>query len=126
MNLWTLFPEALLQVNGILFLPYVGILFYFYVFFALVKHSEQRICLAIFVLLTVVASGIMLNNLGPGAGKIVPPLSLFIVMAMPVLMVIIQLIKKSYIAVRIWSLVTLAGLAHSISWSAWLFAMARS
>ena len=126
MNLWNLFPEFLLKIDGILLLPYLTILFYLYVFYAMVKNVGQRLYLTVFVLLTLVASVIMFKNIGPQAGKSIPPSTLLIVMIMPIVILVIKLYKKAYNEARIWFVVTLAGWLHSISWSVWLFALARS
>lgn len=124
MNLWNLFPEFLLKIDGILLLPYLAILFYLYVFYAMVKNAGERIYLTLFVLLTLVASVIMLKNMGPPVGKIIPPSTLLLVMIIAIL--VLKLYKKAYNKARIWFVVTLAGWLHSISWSVWLFALARS
>lgn len=126
MNLWNLFPECLLKIDGILLLPYLAILFYLYVLYAMVKNAGQRIYLIVFVLLTLVASVIMLKNMGPPVGKIIPPAILLMVMIMPIVILVIKLYKKAYNEARIWFVVTLAGWLHSISWSVWLFALAGS
>jgi len=125
-NLWNLFPEFLLKIDGILRLPYLAILFYLYVFYAMVKNAGERIYLTVFVLLTLVASVIMLKNMVPPVGKIIPPSTLLLVMIMPIAILVLKLYKKAYNEARLWFVVTLAGWLHSISWSVWLFALARS
>ena len=126
MNLWSLFPEFLLGVNGILYLPYLAIPFYLYVCYALVNHVSERVYLIVFVLLTLLTSGIMLISMGPQIGKVIPPLALLAVMVMPLVMLLIKLYHKAYGEARIWFMVTLASWLHSMSWSVWLFALAGS
>ncbi len=126
MNLWNLFPEFLLSINGILRLPYLTILFYIFVVYALIKNADQRKYIAVFLLLTLVASGIMFINQGPQIGKFIAPLTLLFVMVMPLIVMTIKLHNKSYREARIWLIVTSAGWFHSISWSVWLFALAGS
>jgi len=125
-NLWKLFPECLLNVDGILLTPYVTILVYLYVVYAMVKYAGQRIYLTVFVLLTLMASVIMLKNMGPQAGKIIPPSALLTVMMMPIVLLGINLYKKDYSVACVWFAATVAGWLHSISWSVWLFVLARS
>jgi len=125
-NLWSFFPEFILRIDGILFLPYLAIPFYLYVFYAIGKHAGERVKLMVFVLFTLLASGVMFLNIGPNIGKIIPPLGLLMVMAMPLLVLMMNLYNKAYAEARVWFLVSLAGWMHSISWSVWLFALARS
>lgn len=130
MNLWNIFSlplfDALLEFNQILLLPLVAAMFYAYVFYALIKHAQQRTNLALFLLLTVLASGSMFLGMGPNIGKIMPPILLFMVILMPLFMIILNVLKKHYLAARIWTIVTLAGLMHSLSWSLLLFMMMNS
>ena len=129
MNLWNIFPDFLLRllhIDNILLLPLAAIPLYLYIFYALVRYPKQRVSLAIFVLLTLVASIIMYYNKKPKTDDFIAPLALLIVMAMPLLMLLIQLSNKSYVAARIWAISTLAGCVHSISWYLWILALARS
>jgi hypothetical protein len=126
MNLWHIFPESLLHINGILQLPYLALVFYIYVFYSMVKNSEQRIALLIFVLLSILASSIMVISFGPQVGKIIPPLALLSVMLMPLIMLMVKLKNKTYSEARLWLIMSLTGFLHSISWSVWLFALAGS
>lgn len=117
MDLWQVFPEFLLQIDGILLLPYVSILFYLYIFYVLLIYPGQRLGLIVFVLLTLVASVIMSDNIRPKNGDFVPPLALIIVMAIPLFMLMIQLSKQSYIAARIcvYGLLRLWQVGHIVS-----------
>jgi len=126
MNLWSLFPESLLKINGILQLPYLAILFYLYIFYVGVKSTEERKNLIVFLLLTLLASVIMFISFGPQMGKVIAPLALLTVMVMPLIMLMFKLYNKTYSEARIWFMVTLAGWLHSMSWCVWLFALAGS
>ena len=132
MNLWHLIPfpliEGILNIEGILMLPYVAIAFYGYVLLALVKYPKQRVALSIFILLSVIAmlGQIRLDFFGSGFRNFFHPLLLLIVMVFPLCILIIQVIKQSYDKAKIWSLVTLAGWTFSISWATWFLAMAAS
>jgi len=126
MNLWKLFPESLLEIQGILSLPLFAIPFYGYVLYALFKHQEHRKELVIFLFLTVAASLIMFFTLGPRIGLLVPPLMLFSVMLMPIALLTLNILKKHTPGIWVWALTSVAGCLHSLSWSVWLFALARS
>lgn len=126
MNLWDLFPDSLLMCNGILKLPYLAILFYLYIVYATFKNAAERKYLMMFLMLSLVASIIMIINLGPPVAKIIPPLSLLTVMVMPLVMLIINLHNRAYNLVLIWFMGTIAGWLHALSWSVWLFVLAAS
>ncbi len=126
MNLWSIFPEFILRVNGILYLPYLAIPFFIYVCYVMVKHVRERVYLIVFVLLTLLASGIMLISMGPQIGKVIPPLALLAVMVMPLVILTLKLYHKAYGEAQTWFVVTLAGWLHSMSWSVWLFVLAGS
>jgi hypothetical protein len=126
MNLWTLFPDLLPVFSGILKLPYLVIPLYLPVIYFAVRASGERKALLVFLLLTLMASVIMVFNFGPHVGKVFPPLALLSVMVMPMLLLGINLYRKRFNVVLVWGLATLAGWSHSLSWSVWLFAMARS
>jgi uncharacterized membrane protein len=126
MNLWIIFPEFLLQINGILYLPYFAVPFYIYVLYALVKHPKYRAQLSIFLTMTCIASSLMIFTLGPRIGTIIAPLTLLSVMVMPLCLFIYHMIKNIPIGKYVWGFTTLAGWLHSISWAVWLFALAGS
>jgi hypothetical protein len=126
MNLWVIFPEFLLKINGILYLPYYAGPFYIYVLYALVEHTRYRTQLAIFLTMTCIASSLMILTLGPRIGTIIAPLMLFSVMLMPLGVFIFHVVKNNNIGKLVWGITTLAGWLHSISWAVWLFALAGS
>lgn len=126
MNLWNYFPDFLSMSDDILKLPYLTIPFYLYVLYVTISKSRERLYLIVFLLLTLAASAIMIKNLGPQFGQIIPPLALLLVIAMPLTMLLRNLYCRSYRSVGIWFMVTIAGLLHGISWSLWLFALAGS
>lgn len=126
MNLWRIFPESLLNIEGILSLPMFAIPFYLYVLYAVVKHSEFRITLSMFLVASIGASSLMFLTLGPQIGKVLPPLLLLLVMLMPVVALCFQMVRKHSIGIWVWSITSIAGSLHSLSWAIWLFALARS
>lgn len=126
MNLWTIFPDYLLQIKGILNLPYFVLPFYLYVLYASIKHPAYRVSLILFLVVTLMASLIMVFSMGPSVGHILPPLLLLSVMLMPLVMLIIQMCKSNSAGIRLWSIVSVAGWVHSLSWAVWLMALARS
>lgn len=126
MNLWTIFPDYLLQIKGILNLPYFVLPFYLYVLYALIKQPAYRVSLILFLVLTLMASLIMIFSLGPSVGHIFPPLLLLSVMLMPLVMLIIQVVNSKRAGIRLWSIVSVAGWVHSLSWAVWLLALSRT
>jgi len=126
MNLWQIFPESILSVNGVLYLPYLSAFLYVLVIMIIVKFKEQRAKLSLFVLVTAITNIIIIMTLGPGMGKVLIPLLLLIIMILPILWLIPQCIAKNRKNTYIFSIVTIAGWVHSISWVAWIFALARS
>ena len=126
MNLWDYFPDFIVMFSGALLLPFVALLFYLYVVYIIFNKSTERLYLIIFILLTLVSSSIMVENLGHHVGKIVAPLSLILVMMMPIFILMINLYKRSYIAMRLWFIVTIAGFFHGMSWWVILFTIANS
>jgi hypothetical protein len=126
MNLWHIFPESILRVNGILYLPYLAAFLYVLVLLMLVKFKEQRAKLLLFVLATAVTNIIIIMTLGPGMGNVLIPLLLLITMVLPLLWLIPHCITKNRKNTYIFSIVTIAGWVHSIGWVAWIFALSRS
>jgi len=126
MNLWTIFPESLLSIEGILSLPILAVPFYLYVLFLLIKQPEYRIWLTVFLILSLMASLTMLFSLGPKIGLVFPPLMLISVMLMPIIMLIFHVTKKKNSGIWLWGITSVAGWLHSLSWVVWLFALARS
>lgn len=126
MNLWHLFPESLLHIPGILKLPYLAILLYLFLLYALFRYPTERKLLSIFLVLSFIASSIMINNLHPGFGKVVPPLALLVIMLMPLSILLLRVSKKSYTNIHLWIIAILAGWSHSMGWGVWLFALAGS
>lgn len=126
MNLWQVFPESLLDVTGILYLPYLAIAFYLYVLYTLIKQPEHRATLALFLGLTLSTSLVMVVSLGPRIGVVLAPLLLISVMLMPITMLVLKVLQKERAGIQTWAVVTVAGWLHSLSWVVWLFALARS
>ncbi|MGF1765346.1 hypothetical protein [Aliivibrio kagoshimensis] len=126
MNLWALLPDLLPLGSWILQLPYLVIPLYLPLIYFAVKHSSERRKLLLFLLLSFIASTIMVFNFGPHVGKVIPPLALLSVMFMPVIILGSNLYRRRLHVVHIWGVATLAGWCHSLSWSVWLFAMAGS
>lgn len=126
MNLWHLFPMAIMEIEYILYLPYAALAAYIYVLYATVAHKKQRKSLLFFLLLTIIATGTMILTLGPGIGRIIPPLLLLSVIVMPALTLLKKYSIKDNQGVSIWLKVTLSGGLHSLSWWVWLIALSRS
>lgn len=126
MNLWSLFPEQLLAVPGILSLPYLALPIYFVLLLILIKTPTQALSLSLFILLSLLTSVAMLLSMGPSIGTVLLPLLLLAVIVMPVSKLIYAIYCKNSVAVRVWIVASIAGLLHSLSWSLWLFALAGS
>ena len=126
MNIWHAFPESILMIKGILQLPYLGIVFYIYVFYLMIKDPSNRTFLIAFLLLSALASMVMIINFRSSLGNIIPPLLLLVVISMPLLKLLSSLYKRSFQDSGKWLLVTLAACIHSISWMVWFFVIASS
>ncbi len=126
MNLWKLFPEQLIQVPGILKLPYIALGLYGAVLLALFIKKDLHRDIAILLGLSLIASTIMFYNLRPGFGTVLPPLSLLLVMIYPLAMVFISLYNRQRQLVKWWLFFWVAGVAHSLSWAVWLMALEGS
>lgn len=126
MDLWQLFPSSLLSVHGILSLPYLTLPIYFVVTLILIKAPSQRLALAVFLILSLLASLLMLVSMGPGIDTVYLPLLLLMVMIMPLLLLCYAIYRFNKLAIRVWAVASIAGILHSLSWSMWLFALAGS
>ena len=129
MNLWKIFPDSLqilLDIEGIIYLPLFSLIFYLFCIYALVRQPQHRLSLGFFFGLTLIASVTMFLSMGPRIGLIFPPLTLLTVMLMPLTMLVIQIVKKDKKGIQTWSMASVAGWLHSLSWFLWLFALARS
>lgn len=126
MNLWHYFPASLLEIKGIFELPILTLCLFLYLLYFVFKHSTERRKLLLFLLFTVLASIILLLDLTPPMGKIVPPLTLLSVMLLPLIVLCVQLYQREYVAARIWLIALLAGCAYGVSAGVWLFAIAIS
>lgn len=126
MNLWKLFPEQLIQVPGILKLPYIALGLYGAVLLALFIKKDLHRDIAILLGLSLIASTIMFYNLRPGFGTVLPPLSLLLVMIYPLAMVFISLYNRQRQLVKWWLFFWVAGVTHSLSWAVWLMALEGS
>lgn len=126
MNLWHYFPESLLSIQGIFELPIPTLCLFLYLLYFAFKHSVERRQLLFFLQLTVLASIILLLNLKPPMGKVIPPLTLLSVMLMPFFMLILKLWQREYHAICIWLIALLAGVAYAASASVWIFVIALS
>ncbi len=78
------------------------------------------------MVLTLTASSYMVVQMGPQIGRVVAPLALIAVMALPSAMFMARLWKKNYNLILVWAMATRAGWLHSLSWTVWLFALAGS
>lgn len=126
MNLWHIFPESMLRVNGLLYLPYLAVFLYALVLLMLVKYKEQRAKLLLFLLVTAITNIIIIGRIGPGMGKVLIPLLLLTIMVLPLLCLIAHCLAKNGKNTYIYGIVTIAGWVHGITWFMWIFAHARS
>lgn len=129
MNLWKLFPNELLEIEGILSLPFLILPSYlvcFVIFFRLNDRQKERTMFVSFLLLSVLASTVMWLTLGPRIGQIIPPLLLLSNIALPLIVLNLGLMKAGSHSLFLWGFSSLAGSIHAISWSVWLMALARS
>lgn len=126
MNLWILFPESIMSIKGILYLPYLALVFYVFVLFVFIKFPEFRLKLLLFILITVITNVVIITTLGPSMGTVLIPLLLLVLMFMPLIWLISQCLAKNKKYMYAWSIVTISGWLHSLSWMAWIFALARS
>lgn len=120
LNLWDLFSECILHWEYILGLPFVAILFYLFLGYAIARKAGGRIYLVLFLLLTLVASSIMFKSL-TSYSKIIAPLLLLLVMVIPLVMIAMNLYRRTYSDIRIWCMTTISGWVHSISWGVLMF-----
>lgn len=126
MNLWMLFPESILNIRGILYLPYLAVMFYGFVLLIFINFSWARTRLLLFLFITLTTSVVIVMTIGPGMGTVLIPLLLLLVMLMPLVWLIPRCRQKNKKEIFVWSIVTLAGWLHSFSWVVWVFALARS
>lgn len=126
MNLWGLFPDSILSINGILYLPYLALVFYAVVLVIFIKFPVFRMKLLLFILITLITNFVIVMTLGPGMGRVLIPLLLLVIMFMPLIWLIPRCLDKNKKDIYVWSIVTVTGWLHSLSWVVWIFAMARS
>ena len=139
MNFWALVPDFLLAIEGILYLPLLILPCYaicLFIFFRLRKAGEHQnnlitrrqeaLPFSCFLMLSLIATTTMLLTLGPRIGTVIPPLLLLSNILFPAVFLLLGLLKKCSRSLRLWSVSSLAGLIHAISWSVWLMALARS
>ncbi|MEZ8826006.1 hypothetical protein AB6E04_16735 [Vibrio amylolyticus] len=126
MNLWMLFPDSILNISGILKLPYFAIVFYLFTFVFAFKLKNQRTLIMGFLSLSVISSLIMIANFGPQVGHVIPPLSLLLTAVFPSVVLIQHVLKRRHLLSFAWSVMTVAGILHGLSWGVWLTALARS
>ncbi|MDB1124046.1 hypothetical protein [Vibrio algarum] len=126
MNLWNLFPTSIANIDYILYMPYAAFAAYVYVFYAIAIHRGYRVKLMFFLALTLVGSINMVLTLGPGIGRVIPPLLLLTVIIFPLVELTKALIAANKKGAQIWMKILIAGSLHSLSWVVWLTAIARS
>ena len=126
MNLWRVFPESIVSNNGLLLLPPSAALLYVFVLIALIKFPEVRVKILIFLFVTIITNIIIVATIGPNMGRVLIPLLLLSIMVLPLFWLLNQCRLKNRKTIYIFGIVTLAGWMHSLSWVAWIFALARS
>ncbi|WDE00996.1 hypothetical protein [Thalassomonas actiniarum] len=126
MNLWYLFPELLLDIKGILYLPYLalvlnaGLLYQFY------KSRSQRKVLLTFIVLSATASTFAWFGLINRTFEVIAPVLLLMIALMPLVILVSKLIKKQKSNIVCWSVASLAGLSHCLAWAVWMRALMGS
>ncbi|KJZ13592.1 hypothetical protein TW85_12885 [Marinomonas sp. S3726] len=134
MNLWNLLPDFLLFSSVVLYLPLLILPCYLtclVIYFRLNKKHEnarkkESLPFYTFLLLSLIASTVMLKSLGPQIGLVIPPLLLLSNLILPLVFLFLSLIKTSDRSVALWGWSSLAGGIHALSWSVWLMALAGS
>jgi len=139
MNLWFIFPSFLLEIKGILSLPllilptYLICIIYYFVFIpkkaranSQITRKKEMLPLILFLLLSLLTSVLILLILGPRMGLALPPLLLLSNILFPLVLLLVGLITSGIRSVILWSIASLAGAIHAISWAVWIMALARS
>ena len=134
MNLWNLLPDFLLFSSAMLYLPLLILPCYLICLIIFIrlnkKHENARkkesLPFYTFLLLSLIASGVMFKSLGPQIGLMIPPLLLLSNLVLPLAFLLLSLIKTSNRSLALWSWSSLAGGVHALSWSVWLIALAGS
>jgi len=134
MNLWYLLPDYLLFSSVMLYLPLLILPCYFICLIIYVrlkqKHENARqresLPFYVFLLLSLIASLVMLKSLGPHIGLVIPPLLLLSNLILPLAFLFLSLLKTSDRSIALWVWSSLAGCIHALSWSVWLMALAGS
>ncbi|WP_438463503.1 hypothetical protein [Marinomonas sp. PE14-40] len=134
MNLWNLLPDFLLFSSVVLYLPLLILPCYLICLVIYVrlnkKHENARkkesLPFYAFLLLSLIASTVMLKSLGPQIGVVIPPLLLLSNLILPLVFLFLSLLKASDRSVALWGGASLAGGVHALSWSVWLMALAGS
>lgn len=139
MNLWKLLPTFLIDVEGILYLPlfilpcYLICMVMFiqlrrrpHVIAAPSNRKKEALAFGIFLLISLIATTVMLLTLGPRIGTVIPPLLLLSNLVYPLVFLVLAWMYKGRFSILLWSFASLAGAVHAISWSVWLMALARS
>lgn len=88
-------------------------LFYLYVIFLIIKSATELTKLVLFLLLTLVESIIMLKNLDAQIGKIIPLLAPLSIIAIPSILLIVNLYKRNHKMIETWSISAIPGLLDS-------------
>lgn len=83
MNLWTLFPEIILDIPGILYLPYIALSAYFVVVIIFVRIAKLRKRIGVFFFVTLVTSTLIFLTLGPSMGTVIIPRLLLGIILIP-------------------------------------------
>lgn len=130
MNLWSLYPwgllKELLTCPFIIGLPWLTISLYIVVIYRIRTLEDHRLGIAVFLILSLLSSGIMLLSMGPNIGNILPPILLMMTALMPLILAIQYWVKREIINAKLWSLIAIVGFLHYLSWSTYLLMLAKS
>jgi len=129
MNLWNMFPDWLLEVEGILNMPLLILPSYLvclFCFFRIKKGQYEGLAFVSFLLLSVLTTSLMWLTIGPQIGKVILPLLLLSNILLPLIFLSMGLRKINAFSVSLWGFASLAGFIHTISWAVWFMALAGS
>lgn len=125
-NLWTIFPASLIDIEYMLYLPFIAIVLYLYLLYALKKHTKERLKLTSFLLLILAASFTLWLNGRPSNSDVIAPLALLLVMLMPLFILTFKLYTRDHNASRVWAVAMVSGWAYSLGCWIWILALSRS
>ncbi|WP_375749456.1 hypothetical protein [Vibrio sp. HN007] len=126
MNLWNIYPESLLRFEWMFYLQYPTLLAYLILILSMFKYINHRKQIALFIVLTLIANIYIFSTAGPGMGRVMIPLLLVSLVLLPLSLLFRNILLKATSGIMVYSLMSIAGLLHCLSWFTWLIALANS